>query len=444
VVWTGNAPYTKPQWPRVTLCQKISFISLRPQQAELGAYFWNWFATSFMPALGLSISLTKGIWRGIGPLLLASWLAVAAQAQGVGLAAHRPDSLATRVARPPLVLGAYAQGSFILNHSPAVSQLVASHPTGFELNAQRQTTGTAPWHGWYKYPKAGLALVYYDYHNPALGQSYAATVYLSKSFLRTQRQDLSFRLGTGLAWFTNPFDIQTNRKNTIVSSALNATLQMRVEYDYALSPHLGLLLGVALNHYSNGATTKPNYGVNLPSVVLGLNYHQQRPAPTLAYLAPTPPDIGYNFLLVSTSLGYKQVDVGTYTKYLVSSVTAAGGRRINRKSNVLVGVEGFYDRSLLAAQKDTARTSGNLTDVKKVGVFLGHELLFGRLAFAANLGIYVYNPYKSNGLYYERLGLKYQFTKVVFGAIDLKVHGGTADVIEFKLGAKLARRFVAL
>ena len=337
------------------------------------------------------------------------------------------------------MLGAYAQGSFILDHTAAISHLVTSHPTGFELNAQRQTTGAATWHGWYKYPKVGLALVYYDYHNPILDRSYAATVYISKPFLRTRRQDLSFRLGTGLAWFTNPFDIQTNRKNTIVSSSLNATLQMRLEYDYALSEHLGLLVGVALNHYSNGATTKPNFGVNLPSLVLGLNYHQQRPAPMVAYLAPNPADVGHNFLMASTSMGYKQLGVSDTKKYLVNSVTIAAGRRVNRKSNLLLGFEGFYDRSLLAAQKDTIRNQEKLVDVKKAGVFLGHELLFGRLAFVSHLGFYVYNPYKSNSFYYERLGLRYQFTDVVFGAIDLKIHRGTADVIEFKVGAKLAR-----
>ncbi len=347
------------------------------------------------------------------------------------------DSLASQATHMPLVLGAYAQGSFILAHTYAVKHLAVSHPTGFEVNMQRQTTGSAPWHGWYKYPKMGLALVYYDYHNPMLGQSFAASIYLSKPIYRTQRQDLSFRLGTGLAWFTNPFDIQTNRKNTIVSSALNATLQFRLEYDYALSQHLGLLLGLGLNHYSNGATTKPNFGVNLPTVVLGLNYHQQRPAPTLPYQAPTPSDVGHNFFIASTSLGYKQLEVGNYSKYLVNSVTMAAGRRVNRKSSLLVGLEGFYDRSLLAAQRDTARAQTKLTDVKKAGVILGHELLFGQLAFVSQLGFYVYNPYKSNSFYYERLGLKYQFTRLLFGAIDLKVHGATADVIEFKAGVKL-------
>jgi hypothetical protein len=389
-----------------------------------------------MSPVGLSIYFLKDFSSKVGLIVLAGLLPRGALAQAIALQANN-DSLFLHVSPSPLVLGAYLQGSFILAHTHSVEQLAASHPTGFELNAQRQTTGSAAWHGWYKYPKLGLALVYYDYHNIALGQSYAATVYISKPLYRTQRQDLSFRLGTGLAWFTNPFDIQTNRKNAIVSSALNATLQMRLEYDYAVSQHMGLLLGLGLNHYSNGATTKPNFGVNLPTVVLGLNYHQQRPAPTVAYLAPTPSDVGHNFFLLSMSLGYKQLDVGDYTKSLVSSATVAVGRRVNRKSNLVAGAEGFYDRSLLAAQRDTARNQDKLVDVKKAGVFLGHELLFGRLAFISHLGLYVYNPYKSNGFYYERLGLKYQFTNVIFGSIDLKVHGGTADVIEFKAGVKL-------
>ncbi len=339
--------------------------------------------------------------------------------------------------RAPFIFGAYAQGGIIISHTAPVAHLVASHPTGFELNVQRQTTGAAPWHGWYHYPKVGLALVYYDYHNPILGQSYAASVYLSKATSRTARHDLSFRLGTGLAYFPQHYDLYTNRKNTFVSSALNATLQMRLEYDVAIGQHLGLLMGLALNHYSNGATAKPNFGINLPTLLLGLNYHQLRPVPTATALAPDPNDIGHTFWNISTSLGYKQRSGGDQTHYLVNSVTLAAGRRVNRKSNLLVGVEGFYDRSLVAALRDTAQSQDHLPDVKKAGGFVGHELLFGRLALVTHLGFYVYNPYKSNPFFYERVGLKYQFTNLLFADIDLKAHRAAADVIEFKVGVKL-------
>ncbi|UOQ54617.1 acyloxyacyl hydrolase [Hymenobacter cellulosivorans] len=341
-------------------------------------------------------------------------------------------------ARPPLIVGAYAQGSFIIGHTPSVKHLVASHPTGLELNLQRQTNGKEPWHAWYKYPKVGLALVYYDYHNPVLGKSYAATVYLNKSFYRSARQELNFRIGTGVGFFPIRFDQATNHKNNIVSSRLNATLQMRLEYDVALAPHYGLLLGVGLNHYSNGATTKPNFGINLPTVFLGLNYHQQRPfRPLSPNPGREPDDVGHNFLNLSTSLGFKQRNESDRRKYTVQSVTVAVGRRVNRKSNLLLGAEGFYDRSLLAQLRDTTRTGEQLPDVKKAGVFFGHELLFGQLAVVSHLGFYVYNPYKSNKFYYERIGLKYHFTRQLWGAADLKVHRGSADVVELKLGLKL-------
>ena len=366
--------------------------------------------------------------------MLSCWgVALPSQAQ----VPARSDSAKVSAPPGPFIFGIYAQGGIIINHTAPVSHLVASHPTGFEVNVQRQTTGAAPWHGWYHYPKVGVALVYYDYHNPILGKSYAASVYLSKPLVRAERHELSFRLGTGLAYFPNHYDLYTNRKNTFVSSALNATLQMRLEYDVALSDHLGLLLALALNHYSNGGTAKPNFGINLPTLQVGVNYHQWRPGPAAGAPESEPADVGHNFLNISTSLGYKQRSGGDPTHYLVNSVTLATGRRLNRKSNVLLGVEGFYDRSLLAVLRDSARSQDHLPDVKKASAFVGHELLFGRLALVTHLGLYFYNPYKSNPAYYERLGLKYQFTNLLFGAVDLKVHRATADVIEFKVGVKL-------
>ncbi|WP_083937777.1 acyloxyacyl hydrolase [Hymenobacter aerophilus] len=340
----------------------------------------------------------------------------------------------------PLVVGATGLGSFIIPHTPSVRHLAVSHPTGIELNVQRQTNGRAPWHAWYRYPKVGLAFTYYDYHNPALGRSYALGLYLNKSFWRSRHAELNFRIGTGVGYFPVRFDqADTIRhKNTIVSSHLNATIQARLEYDVALSEHLGLLLGLGLNHYSNGATTKPNFGINLPTVLVGLNFHQQRPFRPLDQPPTTEPaDIGQNFLNLSTSVGAKQWSPTDDRRYLVNSVTLAAGRRINRKSNLVVGLEGFYDRSLNAQQRDSARTTDHLTDVKKAGAYVGHELLFGRLAFVSHLGMYLYNPYKSNKFYYERLGLKYQFTPRVFGGVDLKVHRGAADVIEWRLGVRL-------
>ena len=134
-------------------------------------------------------------------LLVLGWGAFLA-AHGQVPVAPAPDTLGGRVAPPaPLIVGAYAQGSIIMAHTYAIRHLVASHPTGFELNLQRQTTGAAPWHEWYKYPKVGMALTYYDFHNPTLGYVFSASPYISKTFSRGPKHDFSFRLGAGRCWW---------------------------------------------------------------------------------------------------------------------------------------------------------------------------------------------------------------------------------------------------
>lgn len=376
---------------------------------------------------GLKRYILSGVLLSGGSGIFSGWAQALPGADTVKIVAHRS----------PFIFGAYAQGAGIIAHSGVAKSLATPLSTGLELNVQRQTTGTAPWHGWYKYPKAGLALVYYNYHHPALGHSYAATVYLSKALLRTARHDLSWRLGTGLAYFTQPYDPATNPDNTFIGSALSATLQTRLEYEAAMSPHWGLLVALALNHYSNGGTSYPNLGLNLPTLLLGINYHQVRAALPPPAPDALPADVGHAFFSISTSLGYRQRGNGDPTRYLVNSVTLAAGRRLNRKSNVLLGLEGFYDRARLADARAAAGPAGNPPDVKRVGIFAGHELLFGRLALATHLGLYVYSPYRPGWAYYERVGIKYQFTRLLFGAIDLKAHGAVADVVEFKAGIKL-------
>ena len=52
-----------------------------------------------------------------------------------GLAAQLPPADSLRPApRAPFIFGAYAQGALIISHTAPVAHLVASHPTGFELN----------------------------------------------------------------------------------------------------------------------------------------------------------------------------------------------------------------------------------------------------------------------------------------------------------------------
>lgn len=331
--------------------------------------------------------------------------------------------------------GAYAHGGFILAHSPFMRHLAVSHPAGMELNFQKQTNGSETWHQLYRFPRIGFAFDYFDLRNPVLGQAYAGSAYLNKTLLKTRHGALNYRLGAGLAYLPVGYSQETNHKNTVVSSALNATMQTRFEYEHRLGRRLSVLTALGLNHYSNGATKKPNQGINIPTLSFGLNYHSVSET-TPAFL-PLPEFERNWFFTLSTTAGVRQLNAINQKKYLVQSLTATAAKPLNRKSNLVLGAEFFYDRSLKVQQQtDTTLTGKPFPDTNKAGLFLGHELLIGNLAFNTQLGFYAYRPYKTGTAYYERLELKYHFTPAVFGGVGLKVHGFAADVVEARLGYK--------
>jgi hypothetical protein len=77
-------------------------------------------------------------------------------------------------------------------------------------------------------------------------------------------------------------------------------------------------------------------------------------------------------------------------------------------------------------------------DYKRVGVFVGHELRFNKVAFVSQLGYYVYWPYEFENRIYNRLGLqRYFMNDKYFASITLKAHGAKAEGAEFGIGYRL-------
>jgi Lipid A 3-O-deacylase (PagL) len=364
-------------------------------------------------------------------LLLAR--SAAAQVTASGDSVAPPD-------RPPLTIGAELRGAFIIEHTAKINHLTRSHPAGGEARIEWQMTGRHPWHAAWRYPKTGIAVTYYDFHNPILGYCLSVSPYATKYIYRSARQQVHFRLGVGMGYFSNPFSIADNRKNTIVSTRFNAAIHFRFEYALRLSREFDAEAALTLQHYSNGATAKPNFGVNIPTASMGVSWHQSRwvPAPAPRNLAPLPAGQRRWFVDVATSVGWRQWGVYDRKRYLVQGVHAQVGRRVNIKNNLTAGLDYFYDRSLLQQRvQDTSASQSPTVDVKKVGIVAGHELLLGRLAFDWHIGWYLYAPYQSATPYYQRLGLKYLITDHVFACVDLKAHRGSADVVEWKLGVRL-------
>jgi len=338
---------------------------------------------------------------------------------------------------PKLVLGAAFQGGTIIKHSTKIKHFASTNPTGLELNLQYQTRGRKYWQQLYKYPRLGLSLIYLNYQQPVLGQSFALSTYMSLPVLQKKTDRLHFRFGTGLAYLSNKFDRVENPGNNVVSSTWNAVIQTRLEYEFPLHSQLSGLAAIGINHYSNGGNSKPNLGINIATATLGFNFTTYYKQPLMVQ---DPPFLGrQNFLTLSSSLGFKQRSDFDTVQYVVKSVALTALHKINHKSTLLLGLEGFYDPSLVARRAwDPRVTPGTTPDIRRLGLNTGHELNFGSVAFGTQLGWYVYRPYKSDAPFYQRLETKVHLHQNFYLAASLKLHDFIkADIIEYRIGVKI-------
>ena len=340
----------------------------------------------------------------------------------------------------PVNIGLAYQSGQVLVHSAKIRHLQGVQPQGLEVNFQYQTTGTKFWHQLYKYPRLGISVIAFDYREPSLGKSLAASVYLNKLVYQQRQHQVRVRVGTGLAYFSNFYNQRLNATNNVISAPLNAVIQLRAEYEYRINPAFSVVAAAGINHYSNGGNSKPNLGINIGTISLGVNYHRYWAYEPLVH--PWPTTNNKLLFTFSGSAGVKQRDDFDTVSYVIKSAAIAAMRQLNPKSTLLLGLEGFYDPSLIPRRNWDPRVKpGTTPDIKRIALNFGHELAIGKLGFGTYVGWYAYRPYKSDAPFYQRLEMRYPITRLIYVAAGLKLHDIIkADVIEYRLGLRLRQK----
>ena len=153
------------------------------------------------------------------------------------------------------------------------------HYQAFSLRYARASNGSR-WEDFaYNMPFFGVGLYKpFFANNPGLGNPFSIYMFRGSTLKQfTDNLGLIFEVGLGLSmnWkYYDPFD---NPKNLAVSTPNNVHVGMRFYLEYALSRNLELKFGADLNHFSNGASRKPNRGVNMGALNLSLAYNFNPP-----------------------------------------------------------------------------------------------------------------------------------------------------------------------
>jgi hypothetical protein len=327
------------------------------------------------------------------------------------------------------------QAGVIMAHKDDMEHIARSRPVGFQADFAVQTNGKQMWHHAYNFPVVGVSVGYFNMNAPQLlGKTMALIGYMEPVIYRSSRHRISYRIGTGLAYNTRPFNLTSNYSNIAISSPLSFTLQASLNYTYCLNKLYYLSAALNLIHYSNGAMKMPNTGINILAVSLGIGYKfkEDKEKPERMELAPVNKKL--SFEIIGAGGLIENYPVGG-KKYAAWTISAYSSQRISRKSAINIGIDGFYNLAL--REFIDKRPYFNGLDFRRIGLVVGHELIISRLSLLTQAGYYLYMPSKVHNKFYQRYGLRYKLYQNYFGSIMLKSHLGRAELVEWGIGVKI-------
>jgi len=330
----------------------------------------------------------------------------------------------------------------VVEHNPDLAHLITGHPTGVILGFNQKTFGFKNWERRYNYPDLGLSFIYQDMGNPHLGENYGLYAHLNFYFLK---RNLMLRMGSGLAYATNPYHPDDNYFNKAYGSHILISPFIMANYKKEnIFKGFGIQGGISLIHYSNADFKSPNNSTNTFAFNFGLNYMMNQE--NLPEFIPkekgekyTEP-VHFNFALRG---GVNSMGIIGSKQAPFLTVSAIADKAVSRKSTLQAGAELFLSKALEERiyYQSVAFPEGETTgdeDSKRVGVFIGHQLTFNKLSLITQLGYYVYFPYEHYvERLYNRIGFQYEISKNLWGSVTIRSHYANAEAVEFSIGYRL-------
>ncbi|MCF6308729.1 MAG: acyloxyacyl hydrolase [Flavobacteriaceae bacterium] len=329
----------------------------------------------------------------------------------------------------------------IIKHNKDITHLITGHPEGFILSFNQKTFGKEYWQQKYNYPDWGFSTIFQNSKNETLGNNIGVYAHLNFYFIK---RNLQFRVGQGIAFNNNPFDINNNIKNSAYGSRFLSATYLMLSYNKEnVFKSLGIKAGFSLLHYSNGSIKAPNTSTNTIAFTIGTTYKFTK-VEKVVFVKDTVSEnykepLHYNVVLRG---GVNESDYMNLGQQPFFTASAYVDKRVSYQSTLTAGVDVFFSKFLekeieyLSIAFPNFGVTGD-EDYKRVGLFIGHDLNINDFALVTQIGYYIYYPYDFEGRIYQRLGLKYHFSKKIFGAATLKTHFAKAEAIEFGIGYRI-------
>ena len=302
-----------------------------------------------------------------------------------------------------------------------------------EVNIFRRTSGTKPWHSHYNFPETGIGLLYSDLIDPALGEVIAVYPYIDYPLIK-RSELLSFKGGIGLGYVSKKHDIDNNHKNIAIGSHLNAAISLHLKLKFELGK-FRLTTGPALTHFSNGTVTMPNLGINLIHWKFGMSYILNKShIPKVEHEKSA-----NNWIRTSLSWGIREIAPPGSNKYHALSFTGQFQNFWTNKFDYVFGGDIFYNSSINARFDDEIPDVSSKLYNLQFGVSGGIALKMDPIQFTLQMGAYILDKHKLDGVFYHRYGFHFLLPKNFGINLTLKTHFAKADFVETGISYRFGR-----
>lgn len=340
------------------------------------------------------------------------------------------DSLPSSPKDHNLSMGArFYYGSYFTSQ-PKAEYIRDSYSSFGEVYLEKTTTGEEDWQVSHRYPAVGVGFLF---GNPGskeyIGNLYALYPYIRFPLLSSGSYKGSLKMGGGAALISKPYNVYTNPKNTLIGTRFNVFLSLVFQHEIKLFDRLYLDAGIGIMHISNGSTTLPNLGLNIPNVNAGLRFALSEPVINKRNLADS--SSSKIDLAAYTSVSIKQYPWVGGSYYLINAMQLEASKRIKRNYSLGAGVLLLYNRTLRRYIMED-RPENPTYDKFQAGIYLSYEHFLGKLSIPVNIGPYIYNS-SGSGIF-QQYGIRYRATRHLSAQILLKSHSGQADFIHTGIG----------
>lgn len=334
----------------------------------------------------------------------------------------------------------------VWRHTPKLSTRTGETLWGQELGLRVQTTGRRSWHAWQRYPSFGATLLHFRLGSGSHGAVWGLVPNLVVPIWRRPAWGLQFRVGTGVGYVTQPYDYFRNPGQNAIGSHWNNIAQFRLSGEIQCSPHVLAEIGASLNHFSNGASSLPNYGINLPAAFASLAWSPQV-FRKIDFLPATEKQQAARRWGGALQSGLALVEYSAFDgpKYPIWIASGAVFFQLNRVNRIVAGLEYEFNdavytwglQSTTFREKDAARRGAT-----RLAVLLADEFLFGDIGIQLQAGIYTGKNFNQivQASWYSKLTTRYYFP-ALFGTplrpnigVSLKAHKAIAEYISLNAG----------